>query len=49
MPTPRKEIRGGRAFAGPVLGIVMLLASYWLLVGWHHIPVLVDLALATVN
>jgi len=49
MPTPRKEIRGGRAFAGPVLGIVILLACYWLLVGWHQMPALIDFALAMVN
>ena len=49
MSTPPKEFRGGRAFAGPVLGIVLLLAFYWLLVGWHQIPAIIDLALATVN
>ncbi len=49
MRTPRREIRGGRAFAGPVLGIVILLACYCLLVGWHHMPAIIDFALAMVN
>jgi hypothetical protein len=49
MRTPRREIRGGRAFAGPVLGIVILLACYYLLVGWHQMPAIIDFALAMVN
>jgi hypothetical protein len=49
MPTPRNELRGGRAFAGPLLGIVILLTCYWLLVGWHQLPAVIDFALAMVN
>jgi hypothetical protein len=49
MPKSRKEVRGSRAFAAPVLGIVILLACYWLLVGWHHMPALIDFARAMVN
>ena len=49
MPTLRKEMRRGRAFAGPVLGIVILLGCYWLLVGWRQMPAIIDLALAMAN
>ena len=49
MRTPRREIRSGRAFAGPVLGIIILLACYYLLVGWHQMPEIIDFALAMVN
>ena len=49
MATPRREIRGGRALAGPVLGIIILLACYWLLVGWHQMPAIIDFARAMVN
>lgn len=49
MPTSRKEISGRRALTGPVLAIVILLPCYWLFVGWHQIPAIIDFALPTVN
>ncbi len=49
MATPRKQARGGRALAGPVVGIIILLACYWLLAGWHQVPVIIDFARAMVN
>ena len=38
MPMSRKETNAGRAFAFPLFGIVVLLASYWLLTDWHEVP-----------
>jgi hypothetical protein len=38
MQTPRKEMRGTRVYAVPLFGIVVLLASYWLLADWQQVP-----------
>ena len=40
MPIPRREISSGKSFGMPLLGIVLLLASYWVLSDWHQLPVL---------
>jgi hypothetical protein len=49
MPGSRRELRGGRAFAVPLLGVMLLLVSYWLLVDWHNVPALLNSALAAVH
>jgi hypothetical protein len=49
MQISRKEARGGRAFAFPLVGIVLLLACYWVLAEWHQMPILISGALATVQ
>jgi hypothetical protein len=41
MPISRKETRGGRAFAMPLFGVVLLLASYWLLADWQNVPAMI--------
>lgn len=48
MPISRKEARGGRAFAFPLVGILFLLAFYWLLADWQDMPALITRALAAV-
>lgn len=49
MPMSRKETRGGRAFAFPLLGIVLLLACYWVLTDWQEMPTIINSALASVH
>jgi uncharacterized RDD family membrane protein YckC len=49
MPAPRKETRGGRAYAFPLVGILFLLACYWLLAEWHEVPMLISGALSSVK
>jgi hypothetical protein len=49
MPMSRREARGGRAFAFPLFGIAILLASYWVLTDWQHLPQLIDATLSAMN
>jgi hypothetical protein len=49
MPVSRKETRGGKAFAFPLLGIVLLLACYWVLAEWQNVPTLISGAIAEVH
>lgn len=49
MPVSRNEERGAKAFAFPLVGIVFLLACYWLLAEWHEVPTLISGALSTVK
>jgi hypothetical protein len=49
MPVSRREMRGGRAFAVPLFGIVALLAFYWLLADWQQLPIIVGSALQVVH
>jgi len=49
MPVSRKEARGGKAFAFPLLGIALLLTCYWVLADWQDVPTLVNTALASVH
>jgi len=37
MPVVRNEARGGRAFAFPVIGIVVLLTFYWIAADWGQV------------
>ncbi len=46
MPISQKETNGGRAFAFPLFGIVVLLASYWLLTDWHEVPNFISFVLS---
>jgi hypothetical protein len=48
MPVSRKETRGGRAFAFPLFGIVLLLACYWVLTDWPNVPALINTAITSV-
>jgi hypothetical protein len=41
MAISRKEMRGGKAFAFPLFGIVFLLACYWVLAAWQDVPTLI--------
>jgi hypothetical protein len=41
MQTSRKDMRGSRAYTVPLFGIVVLLASYWLLAEWQELPAIV--------
>jgi len=49
MPLSRKEMRGGRAFAFPLFGIVLLLACYWVLAEWQEMPTIINDALASLR
>jgi hypothetical protein len=49
MPVSRNEARGAKAFAFPLVGIVLLLACYWILADWPDVPALVGDALASVH
>jgi len=49
MALSRKEMRGGRAFAAPLFGVVFLLACYWVLAEWQDLPKLISSALAIIN
>jgi hypothetical protein len=49
MAMSRKELRGSRAFAVPLFGIVALLASYLLLVDWHQVPDIISSAVAAIH
>jgi ABC-type Na+ efflux pump permease subunit len=42
MPVSRKELRGGKAFAAPLFGVIVLVACYWVLAEWHDLPVLIS-------
>ena len=44
-----KETRGGRVFAFPLFGIVLLLAFYWILMDWHEMPTIINTALASMH
>ena len=48
MPMSRKEERGGKAFAFPLVGIVLLLTFYWVLADWRAVPGMISNALAVV-
>jgi hypothetical protein len=45
MPISRKEMRGGKAFAFPLIGIISLLVCYWVLVEWRDMAALLNTAL----
>ncbi len=49
MPMSKKVEASGRQFALPVLMILGLLVSYWLLADWHALPRLISSALAAVH
>lgn len=49
MPISRKEARGGKAFAMPMLGIALLLVCYFVLADWEDLPKLMSAALASVH
>lgn len=46
MPTSRKAVYSGRAFAVPMGLILGLLVAYWLLTDWHALPRLMSNTLA---
>ena len=46
MPMSRKVEYSGRKFAIPVLVIMGLLVSFWLLTDWHALPRLISSAFA---
>ena len=49
MASPRKEIKGGRAYAGPLLGVLFLVACYLVLSDWQYLPTMIDTAIASVH
>lgn len=49
MPMSRKESRGGKAFALPLFGIILLLAFYWVLADWKDVPALIGDAFAAIR
>lgn len=46
MAVPRKDEFSGRAFAMPVLWIIVLLAGYWLISDWQELPQIFSATLA---
>ena len=49
MPNSRREMRGSRAFAVPLFGVALLLASYWLLSDWQALPLAMSSLMALVH
>jgi hypothetical protein len=49
MQTSRKDLRGTRAYALPLFGIVVLLACYWLLADWQRVPMIIGAALDAIH
>ena len=45
----RKEINGGKAFAAPLLGVVILVACYLVLAEWDRLPMLIGATLSAVH
>lgn len=45
MAMTRRQARGGRAFAFPLFGIVVLLTCYWVLTDWHQVPAIINAAI----
>jgi hypothetical protein len=45
----RKDMRGGRAFAAPLLGVVILVACYLVLAEWDQLPTLIGDTLSAVH
>jgi hypothetical protein len=46
MAVPKKDELSGRAFAVPVLWIIVLLAGYWLISDWQELPQILSDTLA---
>lgn len=42
MPVSRRDDRGSRSFAMPLVGIAVLLGFYWLLSDWHDVPIFIS-------
>jgi hypothetical protein len=49
MTMSRREMRGGRVYAIPLFGIIVLLACYWLLADWQRVPAMINTALAAIH
>ena len=49
MPGSRKEEHPGRAFAIPVMWILVLLVSYWLMSDWQALPRLFSNAIGAIQ
>ena len=49
MPMSRREARGAKAFAFPVFGIAVLLATYWIIAAWQDVPSLISSTIAAVR
>jgi len=46
MPLSRKEAKGGRAFAVPLIGAFLLVACYVLLSEWQELPRMIGSAIS---
>ncbi len=46
MAVPKKDEMSGRAFAVPVLWIIVLLTGYWLISDWQDLPQLFSSTIA---
>lgn len=49
MPTTRRELRSGRSFTLPLLGIAVLLAFYCVVNDWNQLPALLNATLANIS
>ncbi len=49
MAMSRKDLRGNRAYALPLFGIVALLASYVLLADWQQMPEVISSVLDSIH
>jgi hypothetical protein len=45
MVVPKKDELSGRAFAMPVLWILVLLAGYWVISDWQELPQIISATL----
>ncbi len=49
MPVYRKDSKSGKAFAGPLLGVVLLVACYFVLSEWQDLPKIISAAIVSVH
>lgn len=49
MPSTKKEVSNGRAFAVPLAWIAGLLGAYWVLADWEALPRLIGATLAAIQ
>jgi hypothetical protein len=45
----QREMRGARAFAAPLLGVILLVACYLVLAEWDQLPTLIGATLTAVH
>jgi hypothetical protein len=49
MPLSRNQRRGGKGFAAPLVGIIVLIACYWILAEWQALPAMIGATLSAMH